>query len=158
MDTLLVVHDMHDRRGRYAACSHATHTMPPHVSFGSHAPTALLKRCAVAQRPAPRDRCHQLHCPAAQGSTASTYRWQHVGHHGAPMDGCPGGAILECRRQRAHPAQSERRSALPPTLLCAGRVECFLRANEGTRGERTGWRIWMGVEMRTAAESAAVRI
>ena len=120
---------MHHERGRYAARSPATHTMPRRASFGSHAPAAFPKRCVVAQRPAPRQHRHQLHILAARGSTASTYRGQHVGHHGTPMDGCPGGAMLECRRQRAHRAQAERQSAPPPTLPRAGRVECLLRAN-----------------------------
>ena len=74
MDALLFVHDMHYRRGRHAAHSHASHTTFQSTPFCSHVSTASLTRCVIAYHLVSRDHCHQLHNLAARGSSAQMNR------------------------------------------------------------------------------------
>ena len=158
MDALLFVHDMHHRRGRHAAHSHASHTMFQRAPFCSHTPTALLKRHVLAYRLASRDHCHHLHNLAARGSSAQMHRQQHVGYQVARTYGCAGGPILNHCYRRAHPTQRGLMNAPSPSLPCARRLECLLRKNRGTHCERMARGIRMGVGMGSTATSALLPV
>ena len=109
MDTLLHVHDMHDRRGRHAVHSHTSHKTSQRDPFGRHTLTALQTRCIPAQCPAPRVHCHQLHSRAAQGRTAETYHRQHVDHN-VPANGW---MIRRCHAQILSVASLSRAKRAP---------------------------------------------
>ena len=102
MDTLLHVHDMHDRRGRHAVHSHTSQTTSQRDPFGRHTRTALQTRCIPAQCPAPRVHCLDL--PCRKGS-----RQDLNSEMGCNKGGNGGGDGRPARGQRYTSIKTERR-------------------------------------------------